>query len=212
MYTLHKGEEPVFEEEVEKTFSEDDIKVMLKNFIIDKASEYPELTEEQLEKGLKNAFKTGLTVMGLIHGAHHIGQMDESAPAPREERVSKPRPFSSTSYGGKQVKNFLGTVGNLSSSNIRGMDSDTGDDHLSSVINRYKSMSDEEVDQHLEKFPSNRAMIETHHAGNIFREHGGNFKGMTASWNKQPEKPQEKQIDNQLDQNNTDQYRDLASD
>ena len=213
IYALYKGEEPKLVK-AEKVFSEEEVVAMIKSFIIDKALQHPEIPIEELEKGFGNAFKTGLTVLGLIHGAHQIGSMDTSSPAPQERQersISKPKtsmPFSETSYGGKQVQKFLGTVGNLPSSTIKGMDSETHDDHLSSLINRYKGMDDVDVDQHLEKFPENRRTLEQHHAGNIFREHGGDFKGMTNTWNKK----QEVKPDNQIDQNNSDQYRNISSD
>jgi len=58
----------------EGTFSEQEAIDMIKYLLMQKFEENKEFTLEELEKNWKTAFRTGLTVLGLIHGAHYIGQ------------------------------------------------------------------------------------------------------------------------------------------
>jgi len=65
----------------EKTLSKSEATEILKNFIINRASEYPELTTDQLEKNLKTAFKNGMSILALVHGAHYAGNVGNESNA-----------------------------------------------------------------------------------------------------------------------------------
>ena len=81
---IQKGELPGT-----RTFSEEEAKRAIKYFVMEKAQEY-DYTPEELEKGFKNALKTGLSVLGLIHGAHYMGQTDGDKKQPQaKERSAK---------------------------------------------------------------------------------------------------------------------------
>ena len=66
------------QEKIEKSegFSEEQVIGFLKEFIEKELQKHvgKNLSEEELRKSLRQAFKTGLTVVGLIHGANQMGQ------------------------------------------------------------------------------------------------------------------------------------------
>jgi len=68
----------------EKTYSREEAIEMIKKSISESTKGY-EGTEEVLEKGIKDAFAKGLTVMAMIHGAHY---MNQSPGAPSERQKS----------------------------------------------------------------------------------------------------------------------------
>jgi hypothetical protein len=76
----------------EQTFSEQEAIDMIKCLLMKKFEEYDHFTPEELEKNWKNAFKTGLTGLGLVNGAHYIGQdkpIDyKSQKAPKERVIN----------------------------------------------------------------------------------------------------------------------------
>jgi hypothetical protein len=85
---------------------------MIKDHIMNKSEEFEGLTEEELEKSVKDAFRAGLTVLGLIHGAHYMGSPTSfDRPAPKasveDKREMKRVPGS---FKDKQVKNFVRAV------------------------------------------------------------------------------------------------------
>ena len=85
----------------EKTFSEEEVVEMLKNFISDKAVENSDVDMEDLENGMMNAFKNGISLLGLIHGAHYITSgNDQKAPSAisQEAQVRGPSSVQPDSY------------------------------------------------------------------------------------------------------------------
>jgi len=71
----------------EKTYSQEEVIEMMRKSISDSlVGVENEGAEEILEKGLRNAFAKGLTVMAMIHGAHYMGQ----SPGKPSERMKSP--------------------------------------------------------------------------------------------------------------------------
>lgn len=117
-----------------KTYSSDQVVRMVRERLLEKSQSYPECSEEELEKNIKNAFKTGLSVLGLIHGAHYFDKPDTQQPAPRSiERTiaAKPdpkvnmRPTVEGSYKDKSIKNFLKAISMNETSGGKDMDHKT---------------------------------------------------------------------------------------
>ena len=120
MYTLHKGEEPEFE------ISEEDAIVLVKGQIQKSLESHAgEFSEEELQKSIRNAFKTGLSVLGLIHGAHYMGASpEELSPArtiAQERVVEAPEKKESApqSFRDKKISNFLKATSAVESSGGR---------------------------------------------------------------------------------------------
>ena len=74
-------------EKSEKDFSEQDVLNMIAHLLMSKSEEYTDVDIEELRKNWKNAFKTGLTVLGMIHGAHYIGQGQQAKKQPITPKV-----------------------------------------------------------------------------------------------------------------------------
>lgn len=119
----------------EITISEEEAVEMIKSLIkrqIEKHAKNP-ISEEELQKGLKHAFKTGLTVLGMIHGAHYIGQPDSvESLKPAQVKVQERNPSSTKpvnkeddynlhkknpgSYKNKKIDSFLQAISMVESS------------------------------------------------------------------------------------------------
>lgn len=111
-----------------ESFSEDEVMEMLKNTVINKAnSSDKDISEEELSKSVKNAFRTGLTVLGMIHGAHHMGQPAANEALTQDQKQAQTRSIASAreeaknegmaiyekhkqSYKDKKINNFLKAI------------------------------------------------------------------------------------------------------
>lgn len=92
----------------------------IKELLIKKSSDYNNM--EGLEKGVAHAFKTGLSVLGLISGAHFFAAPDDGgqkikAPESRARQIENaPSKKSSGSFKQKQIGNFLSAISQNESS------------------------------------------------------------------------------------------------
>lgn len=102
---------------------------MIKSLIQEQMKKYVgEVSEEELSKSVKNAFRTGLTVLGMIHGAHHIGQQPTANEAlTQDQKQAQTRSIASAredakkegmeiydkhqkSYKNKKIDSFLKAI------------------------------------------------------------------------------------------------------
>lgn len=92
----------------EKTYSEQQVAEMITNLVLKKSKEYPEASVEDLSKGFKDAFKTGLTVLGLIHGAHALYQQEPAKKiSPEQKRSEQTQIQQARSDAKKQGQDIL---------------------------------------------------------------------------------------------------------
>jgi len=105
---------------VRSTYSEKEVLDMLKDTLIKKSEKYKDIPIEELKKNWKKAFSNGLTILGMIHGAHYMGSGDKGKDASRELASTKPtiqqvqeqkKPTGSdTSYRNKRINSFLKAI------------------------------------------------------------------------------------------------------
>lgn len=105
-----------FLEEIKKAESEDEISEVeaidiIKDFIIKKSSNF-NVSEEDLKKGAMQAFRTGVGLLGLIHGAHLMTHPEAntnpaSAVSEQKEQTVERKAAPEGSYKNKSIKNFL---------------------------------------------------------------------------------------------------------
>lgn len=102
IFDLAKNITVDFRKENNKEYYEkEEVVDMLKNLILKKSEEYKGIEEQILEKNWKKAFKTGLSLLGLIHGAHYVGQ-DGGLPTKQPEEIKTMK--IPNSFRGKGVK------------------------------------------------------------------------------------------------------------
>lgn len=87
-------------EKKEETFSEEEAIKIVRDFILQKF-ENNDLDEEELKKGIRQALATGLSVLGLIHGAHYMSP--ENKPQQPSQFAEKP---SSDDLAYRQYRKF----------------------------------------------------------------------------------------------------------
>ena len=104
----------------EKTLSEEYALKAIKTLLLDKSESFEGYTSEQLEKGFKSAFRTGVSVLGLIHGTQHFtpSTSDNNAELKRDpasqvrEMPNNKKPSSAIkgSFKDKKISNFLKAI------------------------------------------------------------------------------------------------------
>jgi hypothetical protein len=73
--------------EVETSYSEEEVLEIFKDIILKKSQDYKDDVDiEELRKNWRKAFAKGLTVLGMLHGAHYMGRL----PQPKSEREKSP--------------------------------------------------------------------------------------------------------------------------
>ena len=75
---------------------------MVVELLLKKSKEYPGFSTEELSKGFGDAFKTGLTVLGLIHGANALYQQEPSKKITPEEKMSQQREIEQARTGARK--------------------------------------------------------------------------------------------------------------
>jgi hypothetical protein len=68
----------------EKTYSEEEVLEAIKECLLKKSLENPDVDIDTLQKSWRKAFANGLTVLGLMHGAHYMGS-DGGQPSERQK-------------------------------------------------------------------------------------------------------------------------------
>jgi hypothetical protein len=105
----------------EKQISHKEAKDMLKELVMRKCEEFQHVDPEILEKNVARAFKNGISLLGLITGAHYMSPPEptqEQLNPPAQERsiaseqIEKPKIQSSsnTSFRANQIENFLKAI------------------------------------------------------------------------------------------------------
>lgn len=102
----------------EKQISHKEATDMLKELILKKYQEFEHVNSEILEKNIARAFKNGISLLGLIAGAHHINPPDkvkqpqamERSIASEKQNNQASKEYSKESFRGNQVKNFLKAI------------------------------------------------------------------------------------------------------
>lgn len=89
-------------EKNQKTYTEQQIADMVVELLLKKSKEYPDVSPENLSKGFGDAFKTGLTVLGLIHGAHSLYQQEPAKKITPEEKISQQREIEQARAGARK--------------------------------------------------------------------------------------------------------------
>lgn len=144
----------------EKLYSEDEVIQMIKNsmYLFSEMTK-EQFSEEELEKGIKDAFRTGLSVLGLIHGASYIGQ-HKPLEIQQKESISrlpaseeKQRFSTSNSYRDLENRNFVKAI-NMSQGS--------------------KPMTSKEYDEAIKR------------ADNLFEEYGHHGPHTAYAWNQGP--------------------------
>jgi hypothetical protein len=112
----------------ERTYSEEEVIEAIKECLLKKSLENPDVDIDILQKSWKKAFANGLTVLGLVHGAHYMGSPDgrpsERQKSPTYQRIhqemqakkmrnpaSEDQSFQAPEEDREtKVKNFLSTI------------------------------------------------------------------------------------------------------
>ena len=68
------------------SYSEEEVVEFISKMLLKKSQDYKDLDIEELRKNWKKAFANGLTILGMIHGAHFMNDM----PEPKSERQKSP--------------------------------------------------------------------------------------------------------------------------
>lgn len=89
-------------EKNQDTYTEQQIADMVVELLLKKSLEYPDVSTEDLSKGFKDAFKTGLTVLGLIHGANALYQPELSQKITPEQKRSQQMEIEQARSGARQ--------------------------------------------------------------------------------------------------------------
>jgi hypothetical protein len=78
-------------EKQEKIYSQEEVIEIIKDCLIKKSLKNSHIDIDLLEKSWRKAFANGLTVLGLVHGAHYIGsdsgQLSERQKSPTYQRI-----------------------------------------------------------------------------------------------------------------------------
>jgi len=89
-------------EKTQKTYSEQQIADMVVELLLKKSKEYPDVSTQSLSKGFGDAFKTGLTVLGLIHGADALYQQQPSKKITPQEKISQQKEIEQARSGARK--------------------------------------------------------------------------------------------------------------
>ena len=118
----------------EKEISHKEAKDMLKELVIRKCEEFQDVDLEILEKNIARAFKNGISLLGLITGAHYMSPQEptqkqinppaqERNIASEQQATQTPKSYSNKqNFRGNQVRNFLKAISMNESSG--GVDTD----------------------------------------------------------------------------------------
>ena len=69
-----------------RDYSEEEVVSMIKEILLNKSQEFKNIDIEDLRKNWRKAFANGLTVLGMLHGAHYMAD----ATGPKSEREKSP--------------------------------------------------------------------------------------------------------------------------
>jgi len=89
--------------------SEEEAVLAIKQLLLKKSfkSKY---TEEELEKSLRSAFRTGLTALSLIHGAHYMGQGPSEVASKTKETMTSTSSEKPKNFKQKQIGRFVSAI------------------------------------------------------------------------------------------------------
>ncbi len=160
---------------------------------------------EELEKNFKKAFARGLTVLGLLHGAHYMGSQPSTSPQdqktniqqekidPKQEKIKN---FLNTtsmieSSGGKNLKHPLIKEGihagdraigkwALMPNTVKELVGRMGQD---SDIAHYRNMDNKQLHKELSNKPEHQEKIVTFLASKLHDKFGGDENKMAFAWN-----------------------------
>lgn len=209
---MYKELKKHIQKEESKTYSSEEVFHTIAERLVAKSASYTGFTEEELHKGMKNAFKTGLSVLGLIHGAHYIDSADTKKPAPRsvERSVSSmSRPSPKGSIKNNNIQNFLKAISMNESSGGKNMNHRTMNSGMhkgdtahgmyglmpntardiagrlprNHSLNRtYKNMPNDQIGPSLKANPGHEKELATHMATRLHGKFGGDESKMAYSW------------------------------
>jgi hypothetical protein len=160
---------------------------------------------EELEKNFRKAFAKGLTVLGLLHGAHYIGNQQPTEPSVQKPGIEQQK----TDPKQEKINNFLKTTSMIESSGGKNLNHPkiksgihAGDRAIGKWalmpntvkelvgrmgqdpdVSHYKNMDNKQLHAELSKKPEHQEKIVTFLASKLHDKFGGDENKMAYSWN-----------------------------